>query len=493
MSRFHVKHRLRKRWLQGSWAEVRTHLVVSLVVSSTLFFAEPRTTLIVGGSLCLVSYAYLGIREARKATLWLSPLSFYFFWYCIGMGVSPLYLGLTVAPGDSIRFASDATTVSLQDLATGYVLYLLGSFALHLGMQRFRPLVRREAETAPSRNLLAWLAAVWVGGLLFQFSPASFSFLGATAKILSVAVVGSVCGFAVISRKTLGLSRYAYAAILMVGTAGLFFGNLASGSKAYIMFSFLPIFWLFIKNKRLRIWTPALALVLGMFYLGLVAPVVQTSRMSPLEEGENPRAHLLETFETWNREKPQELDHSFLADQLDQFVNRQFDAVPVGFMVGEVKESGLLLGETMKYASYAFIPRLIWPDKPSVTRGAWFSTRLGLFESEADATTSIGMTAVGELYWNFGTLGVLVGMFVIGCLQGILWRMAGADPRGKPIHMLLYVTIMLSMTDMPEAVTVVVSLAVTFLTFKAALVLIDLVHRRRNRGTSILRPQILHQ
>jgi hypothetical protein len=162
-------------------------------------------------------------------------------------------------------------------------------------------------------------------------------------------------------------------------------------------------------------------------------------------------------------------------------------------MVGEVRESGLLLGETMQYASYAFIPRLIWPDKPSVTRGAWFSTRLGLFDSEADATTSIGMTAVGELYWNFGTLGVLVGMLVIGCLQGVLWRMAGADPRGKPIHMLLYVTIMLSMTDMPEAVTVVVSLAVTFLTFKAALVLIDLVHRRHNRGTTLLRPQILHQ
>ncbi|HEY8227549.1 MAG TPA: hypothetical protein VIG25_19925, partial [Pyrinomonadaceae bacterium] len=330
MSRLRIKHRFRTSWLHGSWAELRIHLIVTLIVSTILFIGEPRTTLIVGGLLCLGTYAYLGIREARKATLWLSPLSFYFLWYCIGMGVSPLYIGLTVAPGDSIRFASDATTVSLQDLASGYVIYLLGSFALHLGMQLFRPLVRREVETVLSRNLLAWLAAVWVGGLLFQLSPASFSFLGATAKILSVAVVGSVCGFAVVSRKSLGLSRSAYVAILMVGTAGLFFGNLASGSKAYIMFSFLPIFWLFIKNKRLRMWTPALALILGVFYLGLVAPVVQTSRLRPLEEGQNAREHLIDTFETWNREKPQELDQSFLADQLDQFVSRQFDAVPVG-------------------------------------------------------------------------------------------------------------------------------------------------------------------
>lgn len=493
MNPFQIKHRLRKRWLQGSWAEVRIHLVVCLVVSSTLFFAEPRTTLVAGGLLCLVTYAYLGIREARKATLWLSPLSFYFLWYCIGMGVSPLYIGLTIAPGDSIRFASDSTMVSPQDLASGFVIFLLGSLALHVGMQRFRPAVRSEVETVPGRNLLAWLAAVWVGGILFQFSPTSFSFLGGSAKILSVAVVGSVCGFAVISRKTLGLSRYAYVAILMIGTAGLFFGNLASGSKAYIMFSFLPAFWLFVMNKRLRVWTPALALALSVFYLALVAPVVQTSRLRPLQEGQNPREHLLESFETWNRDKPQELDQSFLADQLDQFVSRQFDAVPVGFIVSEVNGSGLLLGETMKYASYAFIPRLIWPDKPTVTRGGWFSTYLGLYNTEAEATTAIGMSAVGELYWNFGILGVLVGMLAIGCFQGILWRMAGADPRGKPIHMLLYVTILLSMPDMPEAVTVFVSLTVMFLTFKFAFVTIDLFYRWRNRGTAILRPRFLSQ
>ena len=493
MNPFHLQHGRRKRRFQGVPAEVKIHFIVTLVVSSTLLFTGPRTTLIAGGILCLGTYTYLGIREAQKATLWLSPLSFYFLWYCIGMGVSPLHTGLTVEAGDSVRFASETTMVRLDDLANGYVIFLLGSFMLHLGMQLFRPLVRRETEPVMNRHLIVWLAAVWVGGVLFQISPGSFSFLGSTAKILSVAVVGSVCGLAVISRKSLGLSRYAYATILLIGTGGLFFGNLASGSKAYIMFSFLPIFWLFIMNKRLRVWTPVFGLILGVFYLALVAPVVQTSRQNPIEEGATPREHIIDTFETWNREKPKGLDQSFMADQLDQFVNRQFDAVPVGYIVGEVRESGLLLGETMEYASYAFIPRAIWPDKPTVTRGAWFSTRLGLFNTEAEATTAIGMTAVGELYWNFGSWGVLLGMLAIGGFQGLLWRMAGADPRGKPIHMLLYVTIVLSMVDMPEAVTVFVSIAVTFLTFKAAFVLIDLVYRRQNTVPRYYGPKILPQ
>jgi len=493
MNPLRLRNRIVNRWFQGSWNEIRIHGALSLTVVGVLYLSEPRTTLIVGGLLCVAVYAYLGFKEARKAPLWLSPLSFYFFWYCIGMGVSPLYLGLTTGPKDSVRFASDLTMVSLPDLATGYVLYLIGSLALHVGIQLFRPQPIQSEKPVLQGKLLLFLVAIWIGGILFQLNPASFGFLGATAKILSVAVVGSVSAFAVTQGKALGLSRISFVAILMLGTAGLFFANLASGSKAYIMFSFLPIFWFFLIRPRLRLWLPALALGLGIFYFALVAPVVQTSRQSPLEEGQNPRAHLIETFETWNREKPVQFDQSFLAEQLDQFVNRQFDAVPVGFLVGEVDQSGLVFGETMEYAAYAFVPRLLWPDKPSVTRGAWFSTRLGLFQTEADATTSVGMTAVGELYWNFGLPGIVIGMLSIGLGQGVLWRMAGGDPRGKPIHMLLYVSLMLGMTDMPEAVSVVVSLAVTFLTFKAAFVVLEMINGHRNRVTSGLKTELLHR
>ncbi len=477
------------RWLRGRWAEVRIHATLVVLVAISLFLAEPRTTLIVGGSLCFSAYAYFGFREARKAALWLSPLSFYFFWYCIGMGLSPLYLGLTTLPGDSIRFATDSTMVTVDDLAKGYVLFLVGSFTMHLGMQIFRPIAQSGERSEFRRNLLRWLALIWLVGFLFQLRPSAFGFLGGPSKILAVALVGSICSFAVTRRRNLGLSSIAYAVVLVVGTGGLFFGNLASGSKAFIMFSFLPVFWFFITRPRLRLWIPALALVLGFFYFALVSPVVHTSRLSPLEEGKNPREQLLETFETWSRERPQQLDQDFFANQLDEFLNRQFDAVPVGFLVGEVEQSGLLFGETMKYATYAFVPRIIWPDKPTVTRGAWFSTRLGLSDTEGDATTSLGMSAVGELYWNFGTFGVLLGMFAIGCGIGMLWRMAGADPRGKPIHMLLYVSLMLAMPDMPEAVTVFVSLTLSFVTFKAAIVAFDLASRHAVKRTTVLKTE----
>lgn len=480
MLRFRRPISVRKLGLGVQSWEVKIHLTITTIITASLLFEEPRTTLILGGILCFPTYLYLAFREARRAPLWLSPLSFYFFWYSIGMGISPLYVAV-MTQGSSIRFASPGSMVTWNELAIGYVVFLIGSLALHFGIQLFRP--RAEIEPQPSfrPGLLKWFVAVWVAGVVFQLSPASFSFLGATAKIFSVAVVGSLCGFAITPRQRFGLSRSAFVLLLVVGTAGLFFGNLASGSKAYIMFSFLPLFWFFIIRPRWRLWIPLPALSLGIFYLALVSPVVYTARQSTIEEGQNPREHLIETFETWRKERPQELNETFLAVQLDQFITRQFDAVAVGFIVGEVERWGLLFGETMQYASYAFVPRLLWPDKPTVTRGTWFSTYLGAFRDEAEATTSIGMTAIGELYWNFGLAGVLVGMLAIGCFQGLLWRMAGADPRGKPLHMLLYVSLMLSMPDMPEAVTVFASLAVLFLTFKAVFLAQKMLDRRRKK------------
>ncbi|HLA12095.1 MAG TPA: hypothetical protein VJ023_16025 [Pyrinomonadaceae bacterium] len=467
---------------KGPWTELKVHAGAVSIIATTLLWTDPNTTLVLGGVTMFLVYALLGFREAQKAPLWLTPLSFYFFWYCIGLGVSPLYVGLTTDLGETVRFASERSAVGLSDLAGGYVLFLVGAVVVHAGIQLLRPHETRRSH-GNEKHLIGWLLVVWIIGLLFQLRPGYVSFLGGANRIFAVALVGATCAFAVTPRHRFGLSRLTFMLILVLATAGLFFGNLASGSKAYIMFSFLPIFWFFIIRPRLRIWMAPFALCLGLFYLGIVAPVVHTARQRPVLEGEDPRAHLVETFNKWSQEKQNPLNESFLAEQLDQFINRQFDAVPVGFFVGEVKHGGLLWGETMQYASYSFIPRIIWPDKPTVTRGGWFSTYLGLFQLESDATTAIGMTAVGELYWNFGTIGVVAGMFLIGLGQGLLWRTAGTDPREQPVHMLLYVSTVLGMSDMPEAVTVFVAIVLSFLTFKAAIVAFETVsHRKRSES-----------
>jgi hypothetical protein len=144
-----------------------------------------------------------------------------------------------------------------------------------------------------------------------------------------------------------------------------------------------------------------------------------------------------------------------------------FEPISAAYLVQDVALTGLRYGATMRYAAYALIPRLLWPEKPNVSRGAWFTTYLGFSPREEEATTSTGITAAGELYWNFGVPGVMIGMCAIGLLFGQLWRMAGSNPIAHPLHFLLYVQLILGMSDLPEAVTVTLSSISSMLLFGA--------------------------
>jgi len=73
-------------------------------------------------------------------------------------------------------------------------------------------------------------------------------------------------------------------------------------------------------------------------------------------------------------------------------------------------------GRTMVALWTAFIPRLIWPDKPDVAVGQEFNHTF--IHGEFD--TFISPSNLGELYWNYGWSGVVFGMLIIGALLGFV-------------------------------------------------------------------------
>lgn len=74
-------------------------------------------------------------------------------------------------------------------------------------------------------------------------------------------------------------------------------------------------------------------------------------------------------------------------------------------------------GRTLIGIPGAFIPRLIWPDKPDVSAGTLFNK---VFIRIGQDDTNISPSHVGELYWNFGWAGVVLGMAFIGMLLGFI-------------------------------------------------------------------------
>ncbi len=76
-------------------------------------------------------------------------------------------------------------------------------------------------------------------------------------------------------------------------------------------------------------------------------------------------------------------------------------------------------GHTLIEIPLAFIPRLVWPDKPGVPTGQLFNHE---FFPGGSPDTYISPSSLGELYWNFGWPGMLIGLTLIGALLGFVGR-----------------------------------------------------------------------
>jgi hypothetical protein len=76
-----------------------------------------------------------------------------------------------------------------------------------------------------------------------------------------------------------------------------------------------------------------------------------------------------------------------------------------------------LAGETLTLFFKTFVPKMFWPDKPESSTGRMFNLAFHLSESKF---TYVPTTQLGDLYWNFGMPGVVVGMLCIGMMIGYL-------------------------------------------------------------------------
>ena len=114
-----------------------------------------------------------------------------------------------------------------------------------------------------------------------------------------------------------------------------------------------------------------------------------------------------------------------MPDRQDQTVLSRLTTINQLSQVGRlVDEGGLLHGQTLEYLSYAFIPRFLWPAKPSISTTAWFALHIGLAYERPGGmiTNAINMTIPGELYLNYGWPGVLVGLAFLGVFISAFWR-----------------------------------------------------------------------
>jgi hypothetical protein len=100
-------------------------------------------------------------------------------------------------------------------------------------------------------------------------------------------------------------------------------------------------------------------------------------------------------------------------------------------------------GDTYSYLAIAWIPRMIWPEKPTA-KGAndFFAIAYNVSTEEGVKTSTFGITLMGEGYINFGIGGVILVMAFLGLVTSLLEDIfAGSEsgPGGRAIFLAAFV------------------------------------------------------
>jgi hypothetical protein len=80
-------------------------------------------------------------------------------------------------------------------------------------------------------------------------------------------------------------------------------------------------------------------------------------------------------------------------------------------------------GRLYSYIAVTFVPRFLWPEKPSVNdANQWYQVAYGLSQPKHLSTVSIAIGTVAESYINFGWLGPALIVFPLGVFLGSFER-----------------------------------------------------------------------
>jgi hypothetical protein len=346
--------------------------------------------------------------------------------------------------------------VSMDNVAQGFVYYAIGSLALHFGLQRARPKEVAPISQGPSSfDSLATIVVLSIAGFTICYLGNRIALAG-TLGWLQPGALSAACSLAIAPPRILPERSPLHWGAVFLSMSVCAAAHAIVGLKFMFMLSALPLFWIFLRSKRLRRALVVMIPALGFVYLYAVAPVVEGLR--GINHSADIKDSLISDAQNGTLSEVALSYENPILQRLDNVATREFYGLYVAFLVQDVKDNGFRLGQTMEYLVYAFIPRALWPQKPNVSRGSWYTVELGAAESEESATTASALTAEGELYWNFGLPGMICGMALLGWLIArLLWRLAGIDPRTSPVCMLAFLTTALLVSGELEAGTLLVA------------------------------------
>ena len=349
-----------------------------------------------------------------------------------------------------------------RDIIRGQAVAIIGILGFYAGYglpirRVVQPILpQRLYEWRPRAALIATATIILTGW--FFYLGRSFGLIPAA---LGSGVIGGLANATVFS-SSLMLAIYlryrSRVALLMLSTIvpATMLINFMTGSKRAVLIpaAMTALTWVVVERRiRLR-WVAA-----GLLALILLYPVAQFWRQDILQENtltiadvvSQPGAALSRTGDFLASGRVGD----YFADGFEA-ASRRLDAVGVVSLIvrDTPSVSPFQNGRTLALIPVAYVPRILWPDKPVITIGQWVTEAYvpGGYLVESN----VGTSWVGEFYLNYGVTAVILGMMVMG----LMFRFAheALMRPGSPIPIVVAATIVISELALAVQSSVVIAI-----------------------------------
>lgn len=327
------------------------------------------------------------------------------------------------------------------------VLVCIG-FAIGLRLSQSRasrgPAKDWPARTAVIVGLLIWAAgtvAIWIWQIHFQRNGVETDY-SAGQTILTITVLGRMMqplGVLILAYGYL-VTRNRAVLLLLVGVVltGVVVGFFGDSKELGMKSALIVILASFLVQGRIpKAWLAVLAA-----FAVFAFPLFQAYRAEIIMARGASRAHALQdigrTLELAVAAKEKQESGRRAYKRPETFLKRSSLKGNLELVLAKTGEQvAFQEGRTLWPIVTAFAPRLLWPDKPDAAAGQLFNQE---FKVSADRRTYISPTHLGELYWNFGWAGILIGMPLIGILMGTVNGLCDLSQRRSLTRLLVIVT-----------------------------------------------------
>ncbi|OQY70189.1 MAG: hypothetical protein B6D44_16290 [Ignavibacteriales bacterium UTCHB2] len=378
---------------------------------------SPSFFLISTGIIATVLFVWIVVIEYENNRIKITPILVLVIFPILMLGISSIYHGLDYL---DIDYASlGPLYLSTKSIVVGYLMVATGLFFQLLGMQFFRPTLNRSvSEPKIKTNHVRIFRFFLIFFILAQLGT-QYLALGIVQNLLNTIPLAILIYISIMDRVN-SLTSYNYKRnSVFIGAGILFIANLILLSKTVLVLNIVPIFLFYlVQSKGINKYKPIILMVMAaLLYFLFIQPLVSNARLLLLKQNKEPTADFISEYIVTGEYKYPIYIGSGSKNAVEAFLSRAFELNAPGYIYELTLRSGYQDGSTFSNIAIGLIPRIFWSDKPSIPQGARFSSEILGFEK-----VSIGMLIAGELFWNFGFHGVIIGSLLIGLALGYVWK-----------------------------------------------------------------------